>query len=185
MVIDFQYPLKFRECEKLNKIPLNSEDNYKKLNNWLKKGCGNLIFAGETGRKKTFSACLCAKILKKNKHLRDYEVGFLNMGELSQFWKSNLQEYWRITEIGCRIIEYNILIIDDLGVKAPTDSYLEFIYYILEKRSQNEKLATIYTTNLSSEELNKQFTPRIMSRITNDLCIKLEGPDERRNECFK
>ncbi len=174
-------PLSFRECTNLEPFSVGTVKNAEDLKAYLRSGTGNLVFAGETGRRKTFSACICANDIKKMHRLLSYEVGFCNVSDFSINYKFNLNcEPWKNTDIYNRLIEFRVLILDDLGVVDPTNSFLELIYSIVNNRIENKNLATIYTTNLSSAELNQQFTPRIVSRITNNVNIKLEGPDSRK-----
>jgi DNA replication protein DnaC len=178
MVIDYQTPKNFRDCKNLNPFSIGQE-NFVKLTNFLNKGTGNLILAGETGRRKTFFACANMNAIRDRHKLKQYEIGFCNVAELSQVFKANFLEAWKNIEISNRLIDFKVLIVDDLGVIDPNNSFLEFLYVILNKRCDNKDVATIFTTNLSAKEMSQTYSPRICSRISSGLIIKMEGPDYR------
>jgi DNA replication protein DnaC len=69
-------------------------------------------------------------------------------------------------------------IIDDIGASKPTDTTIETLYTIVNKRYEDE-LATIYTTNLSLAEISNVYGDRIASRLSDCRRIVLTGNDRR------
>jgi DNA replication protein DnaC len=60
------------------------------------------------------------------------------------------------------ITEVPWLVLDDLAVERPTDFVLEELYYIIQKRRQ-QGLYTIFTSNLSTKDLEAYWRPEGMA----------------------
>lgn len=83
-----------------------------------------------------------------------------------------------------RIIEeyskLSVLILDDVGMEKPSEWVREKMYRIVDFRN-NRELKTLFTSNISPEELRKHLGERIASRIFQQCeIIHLIGPDRRR-----
>lgn len=74
-----------------------------------------------------------------------------------------------------------VIIFDDIGVENATDFVVENLYLIINSR-YNRMLPTIFTSNLSLDELADKIGDRIPSRIK-EMChiIELTGEDKRLN----
>ena len=187
MVMDYQYPKDFRdirETKQTKKINLEDPDGHNKIRIICSEASGNLVFAGKTGRGKTFAACLCCEAIKSIWKLKPYEIGFCNIAELRQEWKETMSEPWKQGDIANRLKEFRVLIFDDMGTCEPSPTFLDFLYLIIKKRTEDENLMNIYTTNLSSDELGLNFGARIVSRILNHLNLKVVGEDLRKKNIF-
>lgn len=113
--------------------------------------------------------------------------------ELRNSYKKNPQQ-----GVGTRALEYhedseekqierykniNILVLDDFGAEKTSDWSLTMLYLILSHRYEYNKV-TILTSNLSLDELTKQFgDARLTSRI-GGWCslIHMKGEDRRKRE---
>ena len=75
----------------------------------------------------------------------------------------------------------HLLVLDDLGSLKTTDWVYNTLYLIINHR-YNEMLPTIFTSNLSPTELEKEFTDsRIISRIIHSCkVVKLKNIDLRK-----
>lgn len=155
-----------------------SKEDYEKLCSWSVKPRGNLLFHGLTGRGKTYAACAIMIFLMHKKGIDIHDQKFVNISELNQVWVSNLNDHRQNYDLLCKLKECKVLVIDDLGVKVPSDSFLDFLYTIINHRSDKDEI-TIITTNLGSKELNEYYGPRILSRIGSGLNIKFTGEDFR------
>jgi DNA replication protein DnaC len=71
------------------------------------------------------------------------------------------------------------LILDDLGAEKSTEWATATLSAIIDKRYR-ELLPTVYTTNLTLDEISNQLSRRISSRMSEAKIIKLSMPDYRR-----
>ena len=71
------------------------------------------------------------------------------------------------------------LILDDLGAEKSTEWATATLSAIIDKRYR-ELLPTVYTTNLTLDEIGNQLSRRISSRMSDAKIIKLSMPDYRR-----
>lgn len=127
----------------------------------------NVFFTGLTGTGKTFLArCIGNSLLEKHK-----SVFYLSASDLvSSIYDNKLKEYIYITDV---------LIIDDLGSEYITDFSITQVFNVINKRLVERK-STIITSNLSFNELKKNYDDRITSRIYNEYyLVRLDGKDLR------
>ena len=61
----------------------------------------------------------------------------------------------------------DLLILDDLGTEMITAYSTSALYTLINTRLTRKK-ATIISTNCSNEELQKKYTPQILSRIAGE-----------------
>ena len=78
-----------------------------------------------------------------------------------------------------RFIDYDLLILDELGVEKATKWALQTLYLIIDGRSSNLK-KTVFTSNLTLQDIEDNLDPRFASRIV-EMCkiINVHGPDFR------
>lgn len=79
-----------------------------------------------------------------------------------------------------KLMDYTgVLIIDDIGVEKATEWVAETLTKIIDRRYE-ERLPTIFTSNLSLDQLAEKIGDRVPSRIA-EMCHveKLEGDDRR------
>jgi DNA replication protein DnaC len=72
----------------------------------------------------------------------------------------------------------NVLCIDDIGYKKPTDWNTQCFYFITNYRRRHG-LFTIWTTNLTVEELKDYYGAAIASRIMGGVIFETGGKDKR------
>lgn len=72
----------------------------------------------------------------------------------------------------------NVLCIDDIGYKKPTDWNTQAFYFITNYRRRNG-LYTIWTTNLTTEGLKEYYGAAIASRIMGGVIFETGGKDKR------
>ena len=78
-----------------------------------------------------------------------------------------------------RIMECDLLILDDLGTEMPTSFISPALYSIVNGRILEGK-PTIISTNLSQGEIARRYTPQIASRLMGEYVIlKFIGQDIR------
>lgn len=77
------------------------------------------------------------------------------------------------------MLRCTVLLYDDVGVSDTSDAYLRDLTFVLDERIR-KGLVTIYTTNLTKDELTKKLNERIVSRMLyNTDVIVFKGDDRR------
>ena len=113
----------------------------------FRPGTMNLLLQGGTGLGKTAASALdaieCAKFQRSSAD-----------GEAAA---QRVEQY-----LGC-----DLMILDDLGTEMITAYSTSALYTLINTRLTRKK-ATIISTNCSNEELQKKYTPQILSRIAGE-----------------
>ena len=152
--------------ENINKIISISNDF---INNFENPAQKNLLFTGTTGVGKTFlSSCIANEILKK---------GYTVLYQTAPVLLDNIFEYKYNSKSANSKMLYdnffnvNLLIIDDLGTENLTAAKFAELFTILNSRLITPKTKTIISTNLSLEDLSKNYDSRILSRLIGNFTI--------------
>ena len=166
----------FDDKEKMQKV-------YQKIEGWCEKiddsKFKNLVLCGQTGVGKTYLVeCVCNKLLKKDKSIIFYSAFALN--NLFLKFHTTFDESKQSLLDG--VLDYELLIIDDLGsepqIKKVNEDYL---YLVLNERLQKNK-STIITTNLTLRQILDRYGDRTFSRIcnkANTIIVNIENSDLR------
>ena len=141
-------------------------------------GSRNIMFTGATGTGKSFlSHCICGELLKQER-----SVICLSAIELFQTMSTvRMNKYAddAVKELRERILDCELLVIDDLGSELTNTMTVSDFFYILEKR-MTEKRSTIISTNLGLNRMRDIYSERITSRIQSKFDIlPLYGRDMR------
>ena len=122
---------------------------------------GNLLFSGDTGLGKTFlSACIARAVAD-----RGYSVMYESAGHL--FTKMERAKFGGDEDARKETEKYSLcdlLIVDDLGTEMGGQFTTSALYTLINDRILNGK-ATIVSTNLTTEELEKRYSSAIASRL--------------------
>ncbi|MGO5012795.1 ATP-binding protein [Niallia sp. Sow4_A1] len=123
----------------------------------------NLLIQGNPGTGKTHLCVAIARTLKE----KGFIVGFLTTGQLLSKIKSTYNKASIITEenIFKDLKKLDLLILDDLGAEASggnDDWRKSIIFEIVESRSGKP---TIYTSNLTDQDLPMVVGERVFSRL--------------------
>ncbi len=122
---------------------------------------GNLLLFGSTGLGKTFlSACIARAVAD-----RGYSVAYETASSL--FNKMERARFERDEQ--CRTdtesaLAADLLIVDDLGTEMPGQFTNVALYSLINDRLLAGK-PTIISTNLSTEDIARRYTPQIASRL--------------------
>lgn len=159
-----------KEKFKASISPRVNIENIKKIaeqfiNNFDSPEEKNLLFIGNTGLGKTFlSNCIAAELLKKEKTvLYQSSSSMLDSILDYKFGKEDSSD-----NIYNNILNVDLLIIDDLGTENINALKFAELFNIINSRllNQNHKITkTIISTNLSIDNLFKNYDERIVSRL--------------------
>lgn len=147
------------------------------LNAWLKKPVGLLYLTGNVGTGKTYCAAAIYNFLKEQEQVRAYSERFL-MNELKECMN---RTDWSVNGRIRTICESKYLVIDDLGSGMITDWQKECWMDIIDNRV-GDGFPTIITSNLTQNDLLKNFHPRFESRVYSkkNVIIELHQADRRK-----
>ena len=127
----------------------------------------NLLFTGNTGLGKTFmSNCIANELIKKGKNVLYQTAPVL----LETVIDNKMNKYKNSTQdvFYKNVLESDLLIIDDLGTECLNSMKLSELFTILNTRLlnlSNHVTKTIISTNLSINNIFKNYEERIGSRI--------------------
>ena len=121
----------------------------------------NLLFSGNTGLGKTFlSACIARVVADAG-----YSVVYESAGNLfSAMERAKFEGNEENRKAVEKYSQCDLMIIDDLGTELPGQFVTAALYNLVNDRMQKGR-PTIISTNLSSEELSKRYSPQIASRL--------------------
>ena len=139
---------------------LETAKNFSKLKD---DGSRQLLFYGTTGLGKTFtSECIAREFIKKGKDVFYTSAPKLfTIFEDYKFGRNTSDEARRTIEY---ISNVDLLIIDDLGTEFRTP-YVDSILFDLINTAVSENRYMIVSTNLTTDQLESTYSPRITSRI--------------------
>ena len=164
------------EFGKLKSIEKNIED-------FVSNGSNLYIFSHHCGNGKTSWALrLCQSFVNKIWHKTDIRcrVLFVSVPRFLIMLKDNIScrnDY--IAHIKENIYDCDLVVWDDIGTKVGTEFEIENLLTILDYRVANN-MSNIFTSNLSSYELQERVGERLFSRIVNtSTVIELRGVDKR------
>lgn len=149
----------------------------------VRSGEGLYIWGKSTGSGKTSWAC---KVMSHYFRKIAFDTGLENEGlyiflptfleDLRDNYENKDPDFEQVLSMvkGC-----NLLIIDDIGAERVTEWVRERLVSIINTRVSNN-LATIYTSNLSPEELREELGDRISSRVLgSSQVVEITGGDRR------
>lgn len=75
-----------------------------------------------------------------------------------------------------RFVDVPLMLVDDVGIRAPSDSAFEVVYEMVNRRG---KRPAIYTSNIEPDKLHTVYDGRVASRMLAGVAIHLTGKDRR------
>jgi hypothetical protein len=145
------------------------------LKDWAKEPKGFILFVGSSGRGKTFTACSAIDLYRNNFKNR---ARFINVSNLYVEWRKCFTDNKSEMDLFSIMKSEELLVLDDIGIRTPSEGFLDFLYLIINARSE-EPVGTIVTTNLTSVQMMEKFGDAITSRLCSGKIFKFEGKDQR------
>jgi len=137
----------------------------------------SLLLMGDVGRGKTFLSSAIANVAVSARKTVVYLTfsEFLDLVRMHKF--DDDQTYQE--GVG-RLMEADLLILDDLGAEKVTEFVAQELFTIINHR-MNRQAPMVASTNLSPAELEETYGTRIASRLLNGFdAVMLKGQDVRK-----
>lgn len=149
------------------------------VHKFVAKPRGYFLIAGRNGNGKSFTA----KAIFDHFFSPHLDNQFWNMAQLNMKWLNTYNQYGDTSYMLGEILKAPLLVLDDVGTRKPSDSFMDFLYWIADQRYENrDKQATIITTNLNSQSMREVMGDAFTSRVASGICIRWDGPDRRGEE---
>lgn len=167
----------------ITKSPMENIESIKKIAEQFSRNVTdmeqkNLLFVGNTGLGKTFLANAVAKEVIKQGKTVVYQTAPILMDKVIEY-KFSYNKNGILKEQYEKIFDVDLLIIDDLGTETMSNVKFTELFNIINTRLLKNKKILI-STNLTLNELYKEYDERVMSRIIGNFTIcKFVGEDIR------
>ena len=140
---------------------------------------GSLLLTGDPGLGKTFLSAAIAREVSGDGWSVVYDTAshIFDRFEARKFGREEGDE---VSSDVDRVLNCDLLILDDLGTEMTTAFVQSALYQIINGRLM-EKRSTIISTNLSPEKIAQRYTPQIASRIEGEYqLLPFVGEDIRK-----
>lgn len=138
-----------------------------------------LYLYGPVGTGKTYAAYAIYRLARQNGNGALIANSTMILQDIKDDFTNKANDPYYRSKFDAWVTYKGALIIDDIGSEKPTEWVLETFYTLINARYE-ENLPTIFTSNLTIEELAGRLGDRIASRIV-EMCEvkKLDGIDRR------
>ena len=131
-------------------------------------GSGNLLFSGGAGLGKTYLSACIARVVTD----RGFSVAYESAGNLFAKLEKNRFHADEDSQAEVnRLMQSDLLILDDLGTELPGSFVVSALYTLLNDRLMSGK-PMIISTNFSVDELAKRYSPQIASRLKGNFKVR-------------
>lgn len=151
----------------LSKCRLDSQ-YIQAVSEWLANPKKMIILLGTPGTGKTYFCAAVANYFLEMKK----PVHYTNVRRFIEKIQSNINSGKNQYEAISKLDDVEILIFDDLGASTNSEWQQEMILDIVDRRYSSEK-PTIFTSNLSFEQIKKTFGERVERRLNARTNLKI------------
>lgn len=151
-----------------------------KLQDFSRNPKGFIVLSGEVGCGKTHLACAC---LRKYLEGNSSDARYIRCTDLYFKWLEAKRSSQCEQDLTLPLAQCQLLILDDLGTRPPTEAFQDVLYALLDTRWGGQG-GTIVTTNLSALEMVEKLGDQITSRIASGFCFRMRGQDRRLVDAF-
>jgi len=140
----------------------------------------NLLLQGGTGLGKTYlSACIAREVSKKGFSVcYDTASSALEAFEIQKFSRDAEAAEAAGVKVR-RMLDCDLMILDDLGTELLTPGVTSALYTLINTRLVNSR-PIIISTNLTTDDLKRRYSPQISSRIQGEfISLPFVGNDIR------
>ena len=146
------------------------------MKEFCQKPEGFFLMSGKNGTGKTFCARMTFEFLRgRNPHSEYY---FISQADLNHEHTKTFSQWGDVCYMLEKYKKADLLILDDVGTRIPSDSFMDFLYSLVDYR-WSKQLPTIITTNLTAREIPVKFSMAFFSRISSGVIIRFDGEDRR------
>jgi DNA replication protein DnaC len=177
--------MSWERFQEINKVPaiyreccLENLNQHRKAAEQFIMRPSPLLLSGECGTGKTYFIYTLIRGLLTQGRWPLAEIKFCSAKNLSDQIEEELRTFGTTWYEIQKCVEVGILFIDDFGVQATGERMERDFYEICDKRLSN-LYPTIFSTNLTEQEIQKIFGARIYSRLKQCYKISFTGKDQR------
>ena len=140
---------------------------------------GNLLFTGAPGLGKTFLSACIARVVSEKGYSVVYDTA-MKVFDRFEAQKFGRDEDAAVSADVDRVLNCDLLILDDLGTEMTTAFVQSALYQIVNTRLMAKK-STIISTNLNMQDIRRRYLQQVASRLEGDYTIlPFMGEDIRR-----
>lgn len=143
---------------------------------------GFVFLGGKNGVGKTHIAMKIYERLSPYK-LPAYDkdlAWFITQADLNMLFTEQHSDHGHCNKLLKEANYCKLFILDDLGTRAPSSAFQDFLYAIINHRWNNrEFVCTVITSNLNSSGIIEYFGKAIFSRIASGRIYEVTGHDHR------
>ena len=173
---------RFKEINKVANVyhecALNQLGSYKGVAKSFIDSPHSLLLQGACGTGKTFFMFTLIKELLEAKKWGLWSLRFHKAKHLSDRMEEEFKKYGTTSHVIEQCLDVNVLFIDDFGVQSRAERMERDFYEICDVRLGDMR-PTVFSTNLTDEEIRETFGARIHSRLRVCERVLFNGEDRR------